>query len=64
MDIYIMQHIYRNKFLVVIDGDVYLYKYDKCKFDPPFLSFKLKHIFIGKSKVFQILNFRVLLLEI
>ena len=29
MDIYIMQHNYRNKYLVAIDGDVYVYKYDK-----------------------------------
>ena len=46
-----MQHIYRNKYLVIIDDAVYVYKYDKCKFDQPFLSFKPKHIFIGKSKV-------------
>ena len=51
MDIYIMQYNYRNKYLVVIVGDVYVYIYDKYKFDPPFLSFEPKHIFIGKSKV-------------
>ena len=34
MDIYIMQYIYRNKVLIVItDVNVYVYKYDKCKFD-------------------------------
>ena len=46
-----MQYNYRNKILVVIDGNVYVYKYEKCKFEQPFLSFKPKHIFIGKSKV-------------
>ena len=37
MDIYIMQYNYRTRYLVVIDGDVYVYKYGKYKFDPPFL---------------------------
>ena len=46
MDIYIMQHIYRSKYLVVIDGDVYVYKYEKYKFDKPFLSFKPKHFLL------------------
>ena len=50
MDNYIMQHNYRNKYLVVIDGDVYVYIYGKYQFDPPFLSFIPKHVFIGKSK--------------
>ena len=50
MDIYIMQHNYRNKYLVVIDGDVYVYKYDKQKFHPPFLSFKPKQVFFWKIK--------------
>ena len=46
-----MQYNYRNKYLVVVDADVYVYKYENCKFDKPFLSFKPKHVFIGKSKV-------------
>ena len=46
-----IQYNYRSKSLVVIDSDVYVYKYEKCKFDQPILSFKPKHIFIGKSKV-------------
>ena len=46
-----IQYNYRSRYLVVIDGDVYVYKYEKCKFDQPFLSFQPKHIFIGKSKV-------------
>ena len=29
MDIFIMQHNYRNRFLVVIDGDVFVYKNEK-----------------------------------
>ena len=57
MDIYIMQYNYRIKFLVVIDGNVYVYKYDKYKCDPPYLSFKPKHIFIGKSKVCDMTEF-------
>ena len=51
MDIFIMQYNYRNRYLVAIDGDVYVYKYEKYEFDSPFLSFKSKHIFIGRSKV-------------
>ena len=51
MDIFMIQYNYESKCLVVIDGDVYVYKYEKCKFDQPFLSFQPKHIFIGKSKV-------------
>ena len=51
MDIFMIQYNYRSKFLVVIDGDVYVYKYEKCKFDQPILSFQRKHIFIGKSKI-------------
>ena len=41
----------------MIDGDVYVYKYDKDKFDPPFLSFKPKYIFTGKSKVCDMTEF-------
>ena len=51
IDTYIMQYNYRNKYLVVIDGNVYVYEYDKYKCDPPYLSFNPKHIPIGKSKV-------------
>ena len=46
-----MQYNYRSTFLVVRDGDVYVYKNEKCKFDQPFLSLQPKHIFIGESKV-------------
>ena len=57
MDIFIMQHNYRKKILVLTDGDVYVYKYKNCKFDKPFLSFKPKHIFIGKTKVCEMTEF-------
>ena len=52
-----IQHNYQSKYLVIIDGDVYVYKYENCKFDQPFLSFKPKHIFIGKSKVCAMTQF-------
>ena len=52
-----MQHNYRNRYLVVIDGDVYVYKYEKCKFAQPFLSFKQKHVSIGKTKVCDMTDF-------
>ena len=45
MDIFIIQHNnYRKKYLVVIDGAVYVYKYEKCIFDQPFL-FSIKKCF-------------------
>ena len=65
MDIFMIQHNYQSKYLVIIDVDVYVYKYEKCKFDQPFLSFKPKHIFIGKPKVCLVLLMIVLdLMEI
>ena len=57
MDNYMIQYNYRNNYLVVINGGVYVYKYEKCKFDQPFLSFQPKHIFIGKSKVCPMTEF-------
>ena len=57
MDIYILQYNYRKKYLVVIDGNVYVYKYVRFIFDKPFLSFKPKHVFIGKSKVCEMTEF-------
>ena len=57
MIIFMFPYIYRSKFLFVIDGDVYVCKYEKCKFDQPFLSFQPKHIFIGKSKVCAMTEF-------
>ena len=61
MDIFIMQHKYRNKYLVVIDGNVYVYKYEEFKFDQPFLSLEAKNIFVGKSKVCEMTEFSGLL---
>ena len=52
-----MQYNYRNRYLVVKDGDVYVYKNEKYKFDKPFLSFKPKHVFIGESKVCEMTEF-------
>ena len=52
-----MQYNYRNKFLVVVDSDVNVYKYDRCKFDKPFLTFQAKNIFIVKSKVCPVTEF-------
>ena len=52
-----MQDDYQNRYLVIIDGDVYVYNYEKNKFDMPFLSFKPKHNFIGKSKVCEMTEF-------
>ena len=49
MDIFIMQH--KSRYSVVMDGDLHVHKYEKCKFDQPFLSFRPKNIFIGKSGV-------------
>ena len=51
MDIFIIQYKYQSNYLVIIDGNVNVYKYEKCKFDQPILSFEPKHIFFGKSKV-------------
>ena len=33
MDIFMMHYNYQSKYLVIIDEDVYVYKYEKCKFD-------------------------------
>ena len=58
MDTYIMKYNYRYRYLVVIiNNNVNVYKYEKYKFDPPFLSFKPKHILIGKSKVCEMKEF-------
>ena len=46
MDIFIMQNNYRNRYVVVMEGDVYVYKQENCKFDQPSSFFKQKHVFI------------------
>ena len=51
-----MNHNYRFIYLVVINGGIYVYKYNKYKFDRPFLSFQPKRIFIGRSKVCRMTN--------
>ena len=56
MDIFIMQYNYRSRYLV-INGDVYVYKYENYKFDPPILTFQANNIFIGKSKFSQMTEF-------
>ena len=52
MDIYMMQN-YRSRYRVVINENAYVfvYKYEKYKFDQSFLSFPTKNIFISKSKI-------------
>ena len=57
MDTFMIQKKYQSKYLVIIDENVYVYKYEKCKFDQPFLSFKPKHFFICKSKVCPMTQF-------
>ena len=53
-----MQYKYRYKYLVVIkDGNMYVYEYEKYKFDPPFLSFQAKNNFVGKSKICPMTEF-------
>ena len=56
-DNFIIQYIYRSRYSVVIDDDVYVHKHEKYKFDQPFLSFQLKYIFIGKSKLCELTEF-------
>ena len=51
MDFFMIQYNYQSNYLVMKYGNVYVYKYEKCKFDQPFLFFNSKHIFIGESKV-------------
>ena len=40
-----------------------VYKYEKCKFDDPFLTFQPNHVFIGKSQDRDDFNGNTLLLE-
>ena len=54
-----MQYNYLSKYLVVIIENTYVsvYKYEKYKFDQPFLSFQAKNIFIGISKICSMTEF-------
>ena len=46
-----MQYNYKYIFLVVIrDANVHVYRYDKYKFDPPFLSFQAKRFLLVNQK--------------
>ena len=56
MDKFMIQYNCRSRYLVVIYGDVYIYKYEKCKFDQPFLSFRAKYFFNCRSKVCEMTN--------
>ena len=58
MDLFIMQFNYRYRYLVVIiDGNEYVYKYEKYNFHPPFLFLQAKNVFLGKSKVCPMTEF-------
>ena len=58
MDFFIKQFNYRFRYsVVIIDANVYVYKYEKYKFDPPFLFFQIKNIFIGKSNACLLTDF-------
>ena len=52
MHIDMIQYNYRSRYLDVINENTHVsvYKYEKCKFDEPFLSFQPQNIFIVKSK--------------
>ena len=53
-----MQFNYRYRYLVVIiDSNVYVYKHEKYKFDPTFLSFQAKNILFRGSKVCPMTEF-------
>ena len=56
MEIYMMQYTYRSRYLVFINENAFVsvFKYEKYKFDQPFLSFQAKNIFISKSRVCQL----------
>ena len=60
-----MQFNFRYRYLVVIiDANVYVYKNEKYKFDPPFLCFQAKNIFFGKSEICPMTEFSVLVIKL
>ena len=63
MNIFMIQYNYQSKYLVIIDNVVNVYKYEKRKFDQPFLTFQPKHVFIGKSQDGDTFDGNTLLLE-
>ena len=54
-----MPYNYPSRYLVLINKHAYVsvYKYEKYKFDPPFLSFLAKKVFIGESKICEMREF-------
>ena len=60
MDIYMIEHNYRSRYLIVINENTYVsvYKYEKYKKDQPFLSFQLNSLVIERFVQWQ--NFLVL----
>ena len=47
MVIFILQYIYRYRYLVVIrDANVYVYRYENYKFDPLFLSLQQRNFLL------------------
>ena len=62
IDIYMMQYNFWSKYLVVINGNIYVSvnKYEKYKFDQQFLFFQAKKVFNVNQKFAQRLNFREL----
>ena len=58
-----IQHNYQSRYLVIIDNVVNVYKYEKCKFDEPFLTFQPNHVFIGKNQDRDDFDGNTLLLE-
>ena len=57
MKIFMIQHNYQSNYFVIIDSVVNVYKYEKCKFEQPLLSYQPRHVFIGKSKNFPMNEF-------
>ena len=57
MDISMMQHNYTSRYLVNIDGGVYVHIHEKCKFDQPFLCFHIKYISLVYQKFVTWQNF-------
>ena len=56
MDIYIMQNIFRSRYLVTVNKKTYVsvYKHEKYKFDQPFLSFQAKKNFLMVNQRFVV----------
>ena len=57
MDIFTLQYNYQSKYLVLIDSDVDVHKYENCKFDQLLLSVKSTQIFFGESNVCSMTKF-------